>query len=416
MTLMTNWAGNYVYQASDVAFPQTMDELRQIVVSSPRLRVLGSRHSFNDIADTDGLLVSLARMPRVVEIDRHARTVRVDGGIRYGDVCPAIDAAGLALHNMASLPHISIAGAVATGTHGSGVTSGSLATAVSAITLLAADGSTVTLDRGHAHFDGAVVALGSLGVVVDLTLDLEQSFDVRQDVYEDLPVDAFISHFAEIAASAQSVSFFTDWRPDVVEQVWLKSRLPLGRGVPSGLFGARPATRNRHPISSMPAEACTPQLGVPGPWHARLPHFRMDHTPSSGDELQSEYFVAFNDAVAAFEALWPLRERIADLIQVTEIRTIAADGLWLSPCYERASTAFHFTWKPDWPRVRDLLPEIEAALAPFRPRANWGKLFATLPATVRDSYPQFADFVHLVSRYDPYGKFRNAYMTRLIEA
>ena len=413
---MKNWAGNYSYRAREVVRPRSFDELRDVVRVEPSFRVIGSRHSFNDVADTDGVLISLEDMPHTVEVDGAQRSVRIDGAVRYGDICAAIDAAGLALHNMASLPHISVAGAVTTGTHGSGAQSGNLATPVSALTLMKPDGELVHVRRGDPDFSAAVVSLGALGVVVYLTLELEPAYRVRQDVYRELPHAAFTSYFSEIASAAESVSFFTDWRSDVIDQVWLKSRLPVEREIPSELFGARAATHNVHPIRSMPPEACTPQLGVPGAWHERLPHFRMDHTPSSGDELQSEFFVAFEQAVPAFEAVLRFAPRLADLVQVTEIRTIAPDEMWLSPCYERASAAIHFTWQPDWPSVKSLLPDIEAALAPFAPRPHWGKLFTMAPSRIRAAYPRFHDFVELVARYDPHGKLRNAYLARLTEA
>lgn len=411
---MRNWAGNLEYGARVIHEPTSVDELQEIVRRSTRLRALGSRHSFNGIADTSGDLVSLARMPRIVEVDRDALTVAVDGGIRYGELCQWLNHEGFALHNLASLPHISVAGACATGTHGSGDRAGSLATAIVAMELIRSDGEIASIEGSDV--DAAAVSLGALGVVTRLTLRVEPTFQVRQDVYEDLSLDAFANHFDELTASAQSISFFTEWRGPTIDQVWLKRRVGDARDSARGpdLFGAKPATQDRHPIRGMSAAACTPQLGVAGPWHERLPHFRMDHTPSNGDELQSEYLVPREHAVDATLALDAMRDRIRTLVQVAEIRTVAADDLWMSMAYGRPSVAFHFTWNPDAAGVDRLLPGVEAALRPFEPRPHWGKVFTMLPAEVQSRYPRLKDFVVLARRHDPEGTFRNAFLDRVV--
>ncbi len=318
ITGLTNWAGNHAYVARALHEPRSLEELQELVRRSRSLRVLGSRHSFNDIADTTGDLVSLAGLPRIFELDRSAGTVTVDGGVRYGELCGPLHAAGFALHNLASLPHISVAGACATATHGSGDRNGNLATAVTAVELLRADGETVALSRtaDPETFPGAVVGLGALGVVTRVTLRLEPTFQVRQDLYEDLPLRAVADHFDEITGLADSVSLFTEWRGPVFEEVWLKRRVDpaLPFDPPPTLHGATRATVPIHPIRRMPADACTEQLGVPGPWHERLPHFRMDHTPSAGAELQTEYLLPRRHAVDALIAIDGLRDRIAPLL------------------------------------------------------------------------------------------------------
>ena len=355
-------------------------------------------------------------MPRRIDIDPVGRTVTVDAAIRYGELCGPLDAAGFALHNVASLPHISVAGACATGTHGSGDRSGSLATAVSGLELVVADGQVIQLTRAEdpQSFKLAVVGLGALGIVTAVTLDVEPTYMVRQDVYEDLPLDDLVDQFDEITALADSVSLFTEWRGPTIDMVWLKRRVPDGavEHAADKLFGATAATAERHPIRRLSADACTPQLGVAGAWYDRLPHFRMDHTPSAGEELQTEYFVPREHAVEAFLAVHALRARIEPLIQVSEVRTIAADNLGLSMANGRASVAIHFTWKPDWDAVRILLPDIEAALRPFEPRPHWGKLFTMSPDELRSRYPRLPDFVDLANRLDPDGVFRNDFVNR----
>ena len=414
-----NWAGNQAYRARRLVEPESVEAVQAAVRSSTSMRVLGSRHAFNDLADTTGDHLSLALLPRVIEIDPAGVTVTIDGGLRYGELSPALEAAGLALHNLASLPHISVAGACVTATHGSGDRLGNLSTAVVAMELVRADGELVALSRaadGDA-FAGSVVSLGALGAIIRLTLAVEPTYRVRQDVYEDLPIAALRDHLDALTASGDSVSLFTQWRGPVIDQVWRKRRI---RGdddngaAPLDLFGARLATVPRHPLRDLSPDACTEQLGVPGPWLDRLPHFRLDHTPSHGDELQSEFFVGREDAAAAFEALDALRDRLAPLVFVSEIRTIAADDLWLSPAYRRDSVAFHFTWRPDWPSVRSLLPVIEAALEPFEPRPHWAKLFTMAPDVVRSRYERLPAFASLVSEWDPGGTFRNAFVDRFL--
>jgi xylitol oxidase len=420
MAGLTNWAGNHAYVAANLHEPASIEQLQELVRNARSLRALGSRHSFNDVADTSGDLVSLDRMPRRFDLNRATRTVTVDGGVRYGELCGRLDEAGFALHNLASLPHISVAGACATATHGSGDRNGNLATAVAAMEIVTAGGEVAVIarDRDPDVFDGAVVALGGLGVVVALTLDVEPAFRMRQDVYEGLPLKAALERFDEITSSADSVSMFTNWRGSAVDQVWLKRRVADGEAFVQApdFHGASIATVPLHPIRAMSPAACTEQLGIVGPSYERLPHFRMDHTPSSGAELQSEYMIPRRHAAAAMLAIDALRDQFEDLLQVSEVRTIAADRLWMSTAFGRASVAIHFTWQPDWERVRRVLPTIEEALAPFGPRPHWGKLFTMSPEAVRSSYDNLSRFAALLERFDPHGTFRNAFLDRYIFA
>jgi xylitol oxidase len=416
----TNWAGNRVYIAANLHEPGSIEELQEIVRRTPSVRVLGSRHSFNDIADTAGDQISLRRMPRRFELDRAAGTVTVDGGVRYGDLCGPLDRAGFALNNLASLPHISVAGACATATHGSGDRIGNLASIVSAVEVVTADGEILAMsrDRDPDVFNGTVVSLGGLGAVTSLTLDLQPTFRMRQDLYEDLPLARAATDFDEIMSSADSVSLFTDLRGPAFDQVWLKRRVPDGDTFepPPDFFGATIATVPIHPIRRMPTAALTEQLGVPGPWHERMPHFRMDQMPSSGAEIQTEYLIPRDRASEALLAVDGIRDKFFVPLQISEVRTIAADELWMSTAFGRASVAFHFTWVPDWEAVRSVLPSLEAALAPFEPRPHWGKVFTMSPEVVRAAYAMLPQFAALLERHDPLGKFRNAFLNRYIFA
>jgi xylitol oxidase len=311
---------------------------------------------------------------------------------------------------MASLPHISVAGAVATATHGSGDASGNLATAVAALELVTSDGDVVCAARGDADFEGLVVGLGALGAVTRITLDVEPVYDVRQRVFEGLAWDALYEHFDEISASGDSVSVFTRWG-ESVDQVWVKSRVTdAPEQVRDDLFGARPATVDRHPILGLDPVNCTPQLGRPGLWSDRLSHFRMGYTPSSGDELQSEFLLPRRHLVAALEALRDLGGSIRPVLHVSEIRTVAADRLWMSPQYGRDTAAVHFTWKQEPDAVARVLADVEAALAQFEARPHWGKLFLAGTATIAGLYERLPDFAGLCERLDPRGAFRNAWL------
>ena len=407
---MQNWAANLEYGAARVHRPLSIEAVQEIVKGSRKLKALGSRHSFNAIADTDGDHVSLELLNRVSILNEQHLTVTAEAGIRYGELGRTLYNSGFALKNLASLPHISVAGACATATHGSGVKNGNLATEVCGIEFINAAGERISLTkkRDGDTFNGAVVALGALGVVVRLTLDIVPTFDVSQTVYENLPFSALENHFNDITESAYSVSLFTYWTSDHIDQVWLKSI--VSPTLAPDQFGAKVADQERSPLPDGVVENCTPQRGVPGPWYERLPHFRMGFTPSSGEELQSEYFVPRESAWRALSAINAMRDEIAPLLHTTEIRCIAADDLWLSPNYKRESVAIHFTWKKDWARVEKLLPAIESALAPFEARPHWGKLFTMSPRHLRSLYPRFPDFQALVQAQDPTGKFRNEFL------
>ncbi|MFI9168274.1 D-arabinono-1,4-lactone oxidase [Streptomyces lincolnensis] len=407
---VTNWAGNITYAAKELHRPHSLDALRDLVAGSTTVRVLGSGHSFNEIAEPgpEGVLLSLAALPAEVDVDTEARTVRVGGGVRYAELARRVHGHGLALSNMASLPHISVAGSVATGTHGSGVGNGSLASAVREVEIVTADGSTLVLGRGDERFGGAVTSLGALGVVTALTLDLLPGYEVEQHVFTGLPLDGLDSQTLEtVLASAYSVSLFTDWRAPGFGQVWLKRR--TDQPLPDVRW-ASPATEKMHPVPGMPAVNCTEQFGVPGPWHERLPHFRAEFTPSSGAELQSEYLLPRPHALDALRALDAIRTTIAPVLQTCEVRTVAPDEQWLSPAYGRDTVALHFTWVADTAAVLPVVGRLEAALDAFDARPHWGKVFTVPAAVLRGRYPRLDDFGALMRALDPAGKFANGFV------
>jgi len=432
-----SWSGTVDYGPGDLYAPTSMDQLQTLVARTPRIRALGTRHSFSTVAASDADLVSLHAMPADIDVDTDAGTVRVAAGVRYGELALAAWKAGLALPNMGSLPHISVAGASSTGTHGSGSVNPALAAAVRAVSLITAEGEPVELSREQDPdvFDGVVLSLGSLGVITHLVLDMVPAFDVRQAVYLDLPPERMTGeHLLPLMDGAFSVSLFHDFDGRAA-QIWVKQRVDAagtadgsdadagvagavptdaGSPFPETLFGATRAIRAMHPLAGLPGDFCTDQSAEPGPYFERLPHFRLEFTPSNGEEIQSEYYVAREDLAPALAALQEIAERIRPVLLVSEVRTVAADELWLSAAHHRPSACLHFTWKREPEAVQAVLPEVEAALAPFAARPHWGKAHAFAPEAVQAHYPRLEDFRALRARLDPTGKFANEYVDRLI--
>jgi len=410
----TNWAGTFTFHTDQLYQPKTAQEVQQIVKSCDKLRALGRGHSFNAIADSAHAQISLKQFDSI-DLDPKSRTVTAGAGVTYGQLAPIIDARGFAVPNLASLPHISVVGACATATHGSGSQNKNLSSAVAALELVTADGTLHTISRAKDgdNFLGAIVNLGGLGIVTKTTLDVQPTFQIAQVVYENLSISQLERHFEEIFLSGYSVSLFTDWQNHRITQVWVKRRLEPGAtsvAFAPEFFGARQATHKLHPVAGHSAESCTEQLGVPGPWYERLPHFKMNFIPSSGAEIQTEYFVPRDRAYEAILAVEQLRDRITPHLFITELRTIAADDLWLSMAYQRPSMAIHFTWKPEWAAVQAILPFIEEKLAPFNARPHWAKVFTIPPAKLQHLYTQMPAYQALLKKYDPQGKFRNQFV------
>lgn len=413
---LLNWAENFQFSTDNVHYPKTVREVQELVRKSKSLRVLGSRHSFNRIADSEEMLISFDYLNKVISLDKDNMQVTVEGGIKYGELCTYLHEQGFALHNLASLPHISVAGTIATATHGSGLENGNLSTGVAAIEFVNANGDLVIMSKSDEEFYGAVVGLGAFGPVTKVTLDLQPTFEVAQVVYLDLPWESLKDNFREIMGSGYSVSLFLDWGSESVNEVWVKKKVIPGKSpeFPDDFFGAKKASVNMHPVPSMSAESCSEQLGVAGPWYDRLPHFKMEFQPSAGKELQSEYFVPLENG---YEALMAVREMSAQIhphLFISEIRTIQSDELWMSTAFQRDSIAIHTTWKQEIPEVMALLPQMEAKLDRFHPRPHWAKLFSIPYATLSSRYPKIEDFKTLLSKFDPEGKFRNEYLNKNI--
>jgi xylitol oxidase len=414
---LKNWAGNLTYSTDNVQYPKSVEEVQQLVKKHTKLKALGTRHCFNTIADSKNDLLSTKEMNKIVALDAKAHTVTVEGGIKYGELAPYLHQQGFALHNLASLPHISVAGSITTATHGSGIKNGNLASAVTALEMVIADGNVIHLSKAAdaEKLDAAVVGLGAIGVITKVTLEIQPTYMMSQRVFLKLPMAHLKQHFEQIVSAGYSVSLFTDWQSDSINEVWIKSRIGTDKDQNQPEFyGAKAATKNLHPIMDHSAESCTEQMGVPGPWYERLPHFKMGFTPSSGKELQSEYFVPLHNAIEAIEAVSRLGKQIGPHLFITEIRTIAADKLWMSPCHNQTSITIHFTWKQETEAVLKLLPLIEKELAPFHVRPHWGKIFTMSHKILASRYEKLADFKKMVATYDPHGKFRNGFLERNI--
>lgn len=403
---MKNWSGNIEYRPAEIARPESISELQKVVADSRKVRAYGSGHSFNTLADTDGTLIAFSEFDKNIEIDSSKMLVRVPAGVRYGEVAPKLHANGFALRNMGSLPHITVVGATSTGTHGSGVGNKNLSGSIAEIELITATGDAITLDQSE--LPAARVALGSIGIIHHLTLDIVPTYDVAQTVYFDLPFVQLISNLDAILSAGYSVSVLSMWGDEFVDQVWVKSKIGTNPVLTQNeWFGAKLATRKSNPIREADSAAATEQFGLPGPWFERLPHFKLDFTPSFGEELQTEYFIDRKDAPAALHAIYKIREELSELIMVCEMRTVAQDENWLSEAYGRETFVFHFTWRPNIPAVEKLLLKIEASLESFKARPHWGKVFTNNAFDFSSLYPKFNSFLTYRGTYDPSRKFVN---------
>jgi len=409
---LRTWSGTYQFTARTVIAAQTIDDVRRAVAAGGRVRALGTRHSFNDLADNGATLVTVTGIAPDPVLDETARTVTVGGGISYGALAGWLQQRGWALHNLGSLPHISVAGAIATGTHGSGTRNQILSGAIAGLEYVDADGELRRAERGDPAFDGMAVGLGAFGVVVRVTLDVQPTYLIRQDVYAGPTWDRVLADLEAIISAAYSVSLFTDWTGDSIQMAWVKRRLESPESaIPEGFFGA---PRDLGPVRLVDAPVDNLTIvGVAGPWSERLPHFRIDSPPSNGNEIQSEYFVDRGSGAAALDAVRRLSPAITPLILVSEIRATAPDRLWLSGSYDRETLAIHFTWRNQPDQVTAAVAAVEAALAPFAARPHWGKLTHIQSGQPELLYPRLADARALFERLDPAGRFSNHRLERL---
>ena len=408
---MQNWSKNIEFNDRKYFQPESISELQELIRTNQKIRVRGTAHCFNDIADTSSYAINLSKMPKTIEVDVEKKSVLVAAGLKYGELAPVLHEQGWALDNLASLPHISIAGSISTGTHGSGIKNQNLANQVLSLDMVTAEGELRHIDRTSPAFNALVVGLGLGGIVYQYELKIEPTFEVRQVIYPDIPLDVLQRSFDQIMGSAYSVSYFTDWGSDQVGNLWCKFR--ADEVIPDSIGGCAQADKKYHPITSVNPEACTEQLGVPGDWHQRLSHFKLEFTPSVGEEIQTEFFIDRKDASAAIEVLSKLGDEITPLLWITELRTIAADDLWLSGAYQRDTLGIHFTWKKE-DAIYPVVEKVEAALRPFNYRPHWGKVFTAEAQYLKSVYPKMSEFKALVEALDPTKKFENSFTRRFL--
>ena len=408
---MQNWSKNVDFNDRAFLQPESLAELQELVRSNQKIRARGTAHCFNEIANTSSYAINLAKMLRVIEVNAETKSVKVSSGLTYGELAPALHNQGWALSNLASLPHISIAGSISTGTHGSGIKNQNLANQVLSLDIVTAEGELRHIDRANPAFNALVAGLGLGGIVYQYELKIEPTFEIRQVIYPEIPLDVLQRNFDQIMGIAYSVSYFTDWSSSQVGNLWCKFR--DGEVIPESVGGSAKADKKYHPIPSVDPVACTDQLGESGDWHQRLSHFKLEFTPSVGEEIQTEFFVNRKDAAAAIEAVSNLGEEITPLLWITELRTIAADDLWLSGAYQRDTLAIHFTWKKDL-AIYPVIEKVEAALRPYNYRPHWGKVFTAGGKYLSSVYPKMSEFKALVEALDPTSKFENLFTRKFI--
>lgn len=417
-----NWSGTVQYESSSLHFPRSSEALARIIKENDRVKVLGTGHAFSRIADTTGAHISLDEMKAIFPIDHEHQTVSFEAGVTFKELAEYLERQGYAIANYASLPHISIAGAIATATHGSGEKNGSLATLVREFELVDGRGEVhhISKDKTPDLFAASVVSLGVLGVVTRITLDILPRFTIRQDVYKNVDAQTVLDSFDEVQDMGYSVSLFTKWQnPKSLEKLWIKSIVEdPAREFPQMLFGGTWSNENLHPCSGESAERCTPQCGVSHSANYSLPHFLGEETPSSGNEIQTEFFVPRSKTQEAMQALLNNGHIFTDdIIHVSEVRTIAPDNHWMSPFYEQESVGIHFTWKNEPEKLASVISQVQKilqdAIGDTPLRAHWAKVHNL--SDIRSSLPRFDDFRGLIRVYDPQGKFRNGYSVRLFE-
>ena len=407
---MQNWSKNVDFNDRDFLQPESLAELQEMVRLNQKIRARGTAHSFNEIANTSSYAINLAKMPRVIEVNSEKSSVRVAAGLTYGELAPVLHSQGWALNNLASLPHISIAGSISTGTHGSGIKNQNLANQVLSLDIVTSEGELRHIDRTSPAFSTLVIGLGLGGIVYQYELKVEPTFEIRQVIYPQIPFDILQRNFDQIMGTAYSVSYFTDWSSDQVGNLWCKFR--DHEVIPESVGGISKAESKYHPIPSVDPTACTDQFGESGDWHQRLPHFKLEFTPSVGEEIQTEFFIDRKDAAAALEVLMQLSDVITPLLWITELRTIAADEIWLSGAYQRDTVAIHFTWKKV-DAIYSVIQKVEDALRPFNYRPHWGKVFTADAKYLSSVYPRMGEFKALILALDPSKKFENSFTRRI---
>ena len=362
-----NWSNNIEFTAKTaLEKPSTADELATLIRDTRRsVKVVGTAHSFNDIADTDGIQISLANFQNI-SIDPSRMMVKFGGGVTYISLIKALAAEKMALQNLPSLPHINVVGSVVTGTHGSGMQNQAMGALVSEFAFVDASGAQRRLTREHheGEFYRYLHSFGALGVIYEMTMDIEPEYGVAKCVYQDVPWDFLKDKEAynELNQRHEYISYFTDWKEEKMTSIWIGSRYNpqnisyedllaqsyLDTCPPTYLEGT--LTQKIHPVPGRSSDPCV-ESGY-GMWNDKIYHFKPDKPPSSdGDEIQTEFFVKYADMPAAVAELYSNAALFRDFVQITEIRGVERDSIPLSPAKEQDVMGIHFTWKHDFKNV-----------------------------------------------------------------
>ena len=429
-----NWAKT-VYYNHTIHYPKTVEEIQHILQYHAKIRVLGSMHSFNNITklpqEFNGVYISMSNMNQVIKCCRGER-VTIQPGITFGELGEYLHERNFGFHNMASLPHITVGGAISTGTHGAGVFNGNLASHVMQVKLISADGKLRTYRIGQdPEFQHIPVSFGLAGIIVEIELDIVPDYDIQQCIYENLPFNTIKkSDYKTAFSSAYSFSIFTQWKNRKFTSIWAKYRLRKGRnGNEESIMidcpdmnKIKPSSNKVHPLPGGDTSFVSGGIGknYKEPGYVGLPHFLMEGVPSQGEELQSEYFVSSHMFDVVIEVLFHHFEenpKLYDLLYVSEMRFVAGDKLTLSPQHVLGSSiGFHFTWKKEFDQVVDALKGIENVLKPYNALPHMGKLFTMTGRELEGKYGQrnLRAFQSFVAPLDPLKKFVNPFLQNLI--
>lgn len=395
-----NWGGNFNYSTQNIQYPRSVAEVQQIVKNAGKLRVVGSRHSFSKIADSECTMLSTIGLNKIIGINGSIPSVTVQGGLTYTDLLTSLNTAGFALPNLASLAEISVGGAASTNAHGTGVANQALANHIRSMEIVLANGSLLTIGPNDPRLKGMAAGLGAFGVVTQLELKLVPAFNITTYTYVNMPVQNSYENFAALqnmGFGVLLVNMFT--APDAwnIAIVYARSDANNTAMLTSNLFGGTLVSQTTQP--SYLALLSIAQIGLSG---------------VDGNEIQTEYFVPISKAVEAIKAVTAVANStniFPSLATAFVIRTIASDDLWMSEYYGNDTmVAIHFSWQNNVTAVEAVLPQLERAMIPYGARPHWGKMFTMEPEDFLPHYPKVNEFKKLAEQLDPKGKFRNEFL------
>ncbi|KAI1701064.1 FAD binding domain-containing protein [Ditylenchus destructor] len=408
-----NWGDNFLFSTQNIQYPTTVEEVQEIVQNADKVRVVGTRHSFSTCADSPDTILSTLALKNIIGFDDSVPSITVQAGIAYTDLNPYLQYLGFALPNLATLAEISVGGASQTGAHGSGLSNQCLASHIRSLKIVLANGTLATYGPNDPELKAIALGVGAFGVITQVELKVEPTFNITNYFFLNMTAQNLYDHFDEIENTGYTAQLFTDFStPGVWGQIMIMDRSGSNANIGSlqNLYGATRATTKVSPILALPPTYLVDQ-GVEQPWYFGLVDYHLGLSGFDGGEIQSEYFLPYENAVAAIKAVTTLSDLIAPRVHTMLIRTIKGDDLWLSEMYSQSSVvAIHFTWKLNMTAVMEVLPQIEQLLIPYCAKPHWGKVFAQGPETFLHCYPKLADFKQLAEQLDPTHKFRNQFL------